>query len=182
MYLILIIYIKLETNRILLRHWKESDAEDLFKAASNPKIGLNAGWSPHKNINESLEIIRTIFNTDAVYAIEYKDNKKVIGSIGYLTKDISHLRNLKENEVEIGYWVAEDYWNRGICTEALKLLIKFLFEIKKYKVIWGTFFVDNLASGKVMEKCGFKDTQETTYLNDLKEGKDRLVKIMKLEI
>ena len=171
----------MESNRILLRHWKESDAEDLFKAASNPIIGLRAGWKPHKNINESLEIINTIFNNDRTYAIELKENNKVIGSIGYLTNDISHLKNLKENEVEIGYWVAEDYWNRGICTEALKLLIKYLFEIKKFKVIWGTFFFDNLASGKVMEKCGFKDTKEPTYLSDLKESKDKLVKIMKLE-
>ena len=171
----------METNRILLRHWKESDAEDLYKAASNPKIGLNAGWTPHKDINESLDIIRTIFNNDSVYAIELKENNRVIGSIGYLTNDKSHLKNIKENEVEIGYWIAEDYWNKGICTEALKLLIKYLFEIKKCRVIWGTFFIDNLASGKVMEKCGFKDTQEKTYLNDLKEGKDKLVKIMKLE-
>ena len=63
----------------------------------------------------------------------------------------------------------------------MKLLIKYLFEIKKFKVIWGTFFFDNLASGKVMEKCGFKDTKEQTYLSDLKESKDKLVKIMKLE-
>ena len=45
---------KLENERIFLRYWKESDAKDLFEAASNPKIGLNAGWSPHKDINESL--------------------------------------------------------------------------------------------------------------------------------
>ena len=172
---------KLENERIFLRYWKESDAKDLFEAASNPNIGLNAGWSPHKDINESLEIIKTIFNNNSTYAIEYKENKKVIGCIGYLTKDKSHLKNLKENEVEIGYWISEDYWNKGICTEALKIIIKYCFEVKKYDTIWGTFFTDNLASGRVMEKCGFKDTNEQTYLSDLIEGKDKLVKIMKLE-
>ena len=172
---------KLESDRILLRHWKESDAEDLFKAASNPNIGLNAGWTPHKDINESLEIIKTIFNNESVYAIEYKENNKVIGCIGYLTNDKSHLKNLKENEVEIGYWVSEDYWNKGICTEACKILIKYCFEIKKFKIIWGTYFLENLASGKVMEKCGFTKTKDNLYLEDLKEGKERLVQVMKLK-
>ena len=171
----------LESDRLLLRHWKESDAEDLYYAASNPNIGLNAGWTPHKDINESLEIIKTIFNSESVFAIEYKENKKVIGCIGYLTNNQSHLKNLKEDEIEIGYWVSEDFWNKGICTEALKILIEFCFKIKNFRKIWGTFFVDNLASGKVMEKCGFQKTNETLYLNDLKEGKDKLVYVMKLE-
>ena len=91
------------------------------------------------------------------------------------------MKSLKANEIEIGYWISEDYWNKGICTEALKILIKYCFEVKKYNVIWGTYFVDNLASGRVMEKCGFEKIKEQTYLNDLKEGKDKLVQIMKLE-
>ena len=171
----------LETERIKLRHWKESDANDLYEAAKNPNIGLNAGWTPHKDINESKEIIKTIFNNDSVYAIELKKNEKVIGCIGYLTNDKSNLKNLKENEVEIGYWISEDYWNKGICTEALKLLIKYCFDIKKYNIIWGTYFLDNLASGRVMEKCGFQKTKDQIYLENLKEGKNRLVQIMKLE-
>ena len=171
----------LETDRLLLRHWKESDVNDLYEAAKNPKIGLNAGWTPHKNVEESMEIIKTIFNSDSVFAVELKSNKKVIGSIGYLTKESSHLKYLKDNEVEIGYWISEDYWKKGICTEALKRLIKYCFEIKKYNVIWGTFFLDNSASGRVMEKCGFIKTNEQVYLDDLKEGKDKLVQVMKLE-
>ncbi len=171
----------LETDRIKLRHWKESDANDLYEAAKNPNIGLNAGWTPHKDINESKEIIKTIFNNDSVYAIELKTNEKVIGCIGYLTNDKSNLKNLKENEVEVGYWISEDYWNKGICTEALKLLIKYCFDIKKYNIIWGTYFLDNLASGRVMEKCGFQKTKDQIYLENLKEGKNRLVQIMKLE-
>ena len=125
----------LENERILLRRWKESDSKDLYEAAKNPNIGLNAGWSPHKDINESIDIIKNVFNNEETFAIEYKENKKVIGCIGYLTKDKSHLKTLKENEIEIGYWISEDYWNKGICTEALKILIKYCFEVKKYNVL-----------------------------------------------
>ena len=51
-----------ETDRILLRPWRESDAEALFKYASDPEVGPRAGWPPHKSVEESLEIIRTIFS------------------------------------------------------------------------------------------------------------------------
>ena len=54
----------METNRILLRPWRECDAEALFKYASDPDVGPRAGWEPHKSVEESLQIIRTIFGGD----------------------------------------------------------------------------------------------------------------------
>ena len=54
--------ITMETNRIILRPWRESDAETLYKWASDPDVGPRAGWPPHQNVEESLEIIRTVFN------------------------------------------------------------------------------------------------------------------------
>ena len=68
----------LESDRILLRHWKESDANDLYYAASNPNIGLNAGWTPHKDINESLEIIKTIFNMSQYLPLNIRKTKKLL--------------------------------------------------------------------------------------------------------
>ena len=52
----------METDRILLRPWLESDAGSLFKYASDPEVGPRAGWPPHESVEESLEIIRTVFN------------------------------------------------------------------------------------------------------------------------
>ena len=49
----------METDRFLLRPWRESDAEALFKYASDPDVGPRAGWEPHKSVEESLQIIRT---------------------------------------------------------------------------------------------------------------------------
>ena len=51
----------METERILLRYWQESDAEALFKYASDPDVGPRAGWPAHKSVEESREIIRTFF-------------------------------------------------------------------------------------------------------------------------
>lgn len=170
----------METKRILLRHWRESDAEMLYKYASDPEVGPHAGWSPHKSVEESLEIIRTLFNSDHMWAIVLKETDEVIGCMGYFIHGESNI-NIGENDVEAGYWIARPYWNQGICTEALRLLIDYCFIEKGFDNIWSDYFVDNPASGHVMEKCGFKDTGEINYCSRLELGSDRPVKIMKLE-
>lgn len=71
----------METERILLRHWQESDAEALFKYASDLDVGPRAGWPAHKSVEESLEIIRTFFNNDTTWAIVLKETGEPIGCI-----------------------------------------------------------------------------------------------------
>lgn len=63
------------TERILLRYWQESDAEALFKYASDPDVGPRAGWPAHKSVEESREIIRTFFHNDTTWAIVLKENR-----------------------------------------------------------------------------------------------------------
>ncbi len=106
----------METNRIILRPWRESDADTLFKWASDPNVGPRAGWPPHKSMEESLEIIRTVFN-DATntWAIELKKTGEAIGAMGYGPSCECNLP-AREGEPLIGYWVAKPYWNQGICT------------------------------------------------------------------
>ena len=54
----------LETERLILRRWEDSDAENLYKYASDPDIGPIAGWPPHKNIEESRDIIKNVLSTN----------------------------------------------------------------------------------------------------------------------
>ena len=171
--------ILMETERLILRPWQDSDAEALFKYASDPDVGPRAGWPPHKSVEESLEIIRTIFHNDRTWAIELKETGEPIGCIGYFIYGESNI-NIGENDAEAGYWIAKPYWNQGICTEALRWLIDYCFNEKKFDVLWSDFFVDNPASGRVMEKCGFRDTGEINYCSKLQVGNDRPVKVMNL--
>ena len=71
--------------------------------------------------------------------------------------------------------------NLGICTEALRLLIDYCFNVKGFDTLWCDFFVDNPASGRVMEKCGFRDTGKVNYCSQLQVGSDRPVRIMRLD-
>lgn len=178
----------METERILFRPWCDDDAETLYRYASDPEVGPRAGWPPHKSVEESLEIIRTIFHSDHIWAIVLKNagadacvhSSEPIGCMGYMVHGESNI-NIGENDAEVGYWVARPYWNRGICSEALRLLIDYCFNVKGFRTLWADFFPDNPASGKVMEKCGFRDTGDINYCSRLQLGSDRPVKIMRLD-
>lgn len=170
----------METDRILLRPWREEDAEALFRYASDPDVGPRAGWSPHKSVGESLQVIREVFSNDHTWAIELRETGEAIGCMGYFTPGESNIV-IGENDAEIGYWVAKPFWNTGICTEALRLMIDYCFNVKGFECLWSDFFIDNPASGHVMEKCGFRDTGEFNYCSNLYGGSDRPVHIMKLD-
>ena len=71
----------LETERLILRKWTEEDAESLFEYAKNPEVGPIAGWPPHKNIEESKDVIRNVFCGAECYAICEKENNIAIGSV-----------------------------------------------------------------------------------------------------
>lgn len=174
---------KIETERILLRPWSEEDAETLYRYASDPEVGPRAGWPPHKSVEESLEIIRTIFHSDHIWAIVLKDaggDGEPIGCMGYMVHGESNI-DIGENDAEVGYWVARPYWNRGICTEALRMIIDYCFREKGFRTLWADYFPDNPASGKVMEKCGFRDTGMVNRCSRLQLGADKPVRIMRLE-
>ena len=170
----------METERILLRPWEESDAEILFKWAKDPEVGPRAGWPAHKDVGESREIIRNIFSGEGMWAVVLKETDEPIGCVGYLSANASNLK-IAQDEGEVGYWIAKPYWNLGICTEALQLVIDHCFCEKGYKTLWGTFFPSNPASGRVMEKCGFIDTGEVVTCPNLQVGADQPVKVLKLE-
>ena len=170
----------METDRISLRPWLESDAEALNKYASDPEVGPRAGWPPHKNVEESLEVIHKFFQNDYTWAVVLKETGEVIGCVGYLPASSSNLP-IGEDQCEVGYWIAHPFWDQGICTEALQLVVDHCFNDKGFTTLWGTYFISNPASGRVMEKCGFADTGEETVCPNLEVGSDQPVRVKKLE-
>lgn len=170
----------IETARLILRGWEETDAVALFKYASDPEVGPRAGWPPHKSIGESLEVIRNVFSGEGMWAVELKETSEVIGCVGYLPASASNLE-IEEDQCEVGYWIARPYWGLGICTEALRAVVDYCFNVKGFAVLWGDYFPDNPASGRVMEKCGFVDTGEERLCPNLEVGSDRPVRVLKLE-
>ena len=114
-----------------------------------------------------------------MWAVILKESNEAIGCVGYLTASASNLK-IAEDHAEVGYWIARPYWGKGICTEALQMVIDYCFNEKGFTILWGDYFPSNPASGRVMEKCGFVDTGVETLCPNLQVGSDCPVRVMKL--
>ena len=143
----------LKTQNLVLRPWVESDAESLYYFAKNPKVGLLAGWPPHQSVEDSLIIIKTFFQRPECYAIVKDDI--AIGCIDLLIHPGGN-HWWGEGCAEIGYWIGEEYWGRGLVVEACEVLIKRAFEDLNIENIYATYKVENTQSKRVLEKLGFK--------------------------
>ena len=148
---------------ISLRPWEESDAEILYNLAKSPNIGPMAGWSPHKSVEESLNTIKTIFSQKETYAIIYEG--KPVGCVGLLFPPNCN-QDWGKDSAEIGYWVGEEYQNKGFATKASKLLVKRAFKDLNVKTIYGTYKPNNVKSKRVLEKVGLKYYKDMENVDD----------------
>lgn len=109
----------MKTKRLVLRKWTEADAESLYEYAKDPEVGPIAGWPPHKSVEESLDVIRNVFNGPECYAICEKENGKAIGAIELKLKGHTDMTD-REDECELGYWLGQPFWGKGYMPEAAK--------------------------------------------------------------
>lgn len=143
--------VRIGTDRLLLRTIKKTDDEEIFAYSSEPNVGPNAGWEPHKSIEETREIMDEIFvDKKGIYGIEERESGKLIGSIG-LMEDPKR-QNVKS--AMLGYAMSEKYWGRGYMTEAAKTLMWHAFMAEGIELISAYCYPDNKRSRNVLEKCG----------------------------
>lgn len=148
-------YMMIETERLILRPWMDSDAEALFKYASDPDIGIIAGWQPHASVVESLEVIRTVFAAPEIYAVVLKETGEAIGSCGIMFSDGLHNVSMNKDGAEIGYWIGKPYWGQGMIPEAVKALLARCFNDLMLDAVWCGYYDGNKKSKRVCEKSGF---------------------------
>ncbi len=146
----------IETKRLILRPWQESEAGILYKYACDPDIGPVAGWMPHTSVENSLEIIRTVFAAPEVYAVVLKATGEPIGSCGIMFTNSLHTADMKDGEAEIGYWIGKPYWGQGFIPEAVKALLSRCFNELRLRTVWCGYYEGNNKSKRVCEKSGFK--------------------------
>lgn len=142
------------TDRLVLRPWSEKDAQSLFEYASDPDVGYAAGWPAHKSIEESLDVIRNVFNGEQCYAICEKGNDRAIGAIELKLNGHTNMTD-KNDECELGYWLGKPFWGRGYMPEAATELIRHAFDDLAMTTIWCGYYDGNNKSKRVQEKLGF---------------------------
>lgn len=155
----------LETDRLILRPWRESDAPALFAIAKDPEVGPNAGWIPHESVEYSRTIIRTIYLKRTVFAIVPKpglvDCMGIPITSGFPIGNITlamgpnKARGTRENQAELGYWLGRRYWHLGFASEAAFETICYGFRNLNLDQIWCTYYKGNTRSRRVMKRLGF---------------------------
>lgn len=145
----------IHTERLTLRPWRETDAASLFAYASDPDVGPAAGWPPHRSIEESREIIRTVFAAPHTFAICLAEADEPVGSIGLMPSRCESNRRDDGLELEVGYWIAKPFWGRGFAPEAVRAMQRYAFETLGCKALWCGYYEGNDKSLRVQQKCGF---------------------------
>jgi ribosomal-protein-alanine N-acetyltransferase len=145
----------LETERLILRPMRMSDARDLFAYAQDPEVSRHVLWDTHQSLGESRQFLRGALRQyrrgqPSSFAITLKDSGRMIGTIGFMWVNLDH------QSAEVGYSLSRDYWNRGIMTEALRQVVAFGFERLRLNRIEAQHEVDNPASGRVMAHVGMQ--------------------------
>lgn len=136
----------------VVRNWRPGDAESLQRHADNRKIWINLrDRFPHPyRLDDAHAFLKmaTSMAPQTYFAIEVEG--QAAGGIGYLPHE-----DVERVSAEIGYWLGEQFWNRGITTDALAAVTALAIERHGLTRVYALPFEYNTASCRVLEKCGY---------------------------
>lgn len=142
----------LKSGNIELRSFKETDAHQMAALANNKNISQNLrdGFPHPYTVKDAESFLQKYMyqNIESVFAIEY--NELYVGNIGLVIGQDVYRRS-----AELGYFIGEPYWNKGITTMAVNLIADYGFNKLDLVRIYSGVFEYNASSQRVLEKCGF---------------------------
>jgi len=155
---------EIETERLRLRAWRETDLRDFYSYASIPGVGEMAGWKHHTSLEESRAALRLMISGKNIFAIVDKESGRAIGSLGFhhswADDDPQYIDFLL---TEIGYSLSNAYWGQGLMVEAVKAVIDYCFNARALEAVTCAHFIANNRSKRVIEKCGFTYVKSGKY-------------------
>ncbi|MFZ1801124.1 MAG: GNAT family N-acetyltransferase [Chitinophagaceae bacterium] len=136
-----------------IRPWHINDLDSLVMHANNPRVAqFMKDVFPHPYTEEAgrkFISFATSGNSVHIFAIEVEGY--AAGGIG-----IHQQEDIYKKNAEIGYWLGEQYWNKGIISKALNEVVKIAFDQFDITRVFASSFIHNIASQKVLEKAGFQ--------------------------
>lgn len=148
--------LEFDGERIKIRKLRLSDAEEIYRHVKDKEV---VRWTlriphPYPKDGAAKFIRKTHYNIKQkkgyAFGIILKETDTLIGIVGLSNLD------WENKNATLGYWLAKGYWGKGLMTEAVNLILKFGFEKLKLHRIQSSLFEKNIASKKVLEKCGFR--------------------------
>jgi len=146
----------LETERLILRQFKESDLEYFLAYRNDPEVAKYQGWEtpyPREKAIEFVDHMRTAEPLQSQWlqvAIELRSTQEMIGDVAFFIK------REDERQVYIGYSLARRFWRRGYSFEAVSRLLVYLFAELHFHRVIAECDVDNISSWKLLEKLSFR--------------------------
>ena len=144
---------RLQGSRCTLRQWRMDDAEALVRHADNINVARQLRDRfphPYTRTNASLFLKAATTTAAEPSNLAIEVNGEAAGAIGYVAGI-----DVERYSAEIGYWLGESYWGRGIVTEALVLVTDYVFTTPNLLRLFALPFADNAASMRVLEKAGY---------------------------
>jgi ribosomal-protein-alanine N-acetyltransferase len=156
----------IETERLILRHLRVEDAEDLYRIYSNPEtmkfMGQGSASVEEARGHLQKHIEKYYDNYEfGLWATVLKENNSLIGRCGLLYEDIEGIKDL-----ELAYLLDSNYWGQGLATEAAQSIIKIGFDRYNFKRIIAVINPQNTASIRVAEKVGMNYEREIAHYKD----------------
>jgi RimJ/RimL family protein N-acetyltransferase len=158
---------RLETERLVLRPWREGDEESLVRHANNRKVWINLRDHfphPYTMADARAWIGRCVAASRPPTSLAVEYAGEAIGGAGLLP-----MADVARFTAEVGYWLGEAHWGRGFATEALRRLTLYAFESFQYERLEAWVFATNPASARVLEKAGYEH-EATLRRSAFKDG------------
>ena len=155
--------VRIETDRMILRPWKETDLDDFFEYARVDGVGQMCGWLPHETPEQSRQILDMFIAEKKTLALELKESGKVIGSVGLEPREACKELSGDLQGRDIGYVLNKAYWGRGLMPETVKAVIDYCFRELNFDWLTCGHFHRNDQSRRVIEKCGFRYVKDTIH-------------------
>jgi RimJ/RimL family protein N-acetyltransferase len=138
------------TGRLTLRRPDVDDIDAIVRIVGDLEVARRLSRIPHPyRAADARFFLEQIVPTEWVWAITLTGADTLIGVVGLTPSEAN-------DRAELGYWLAPDHWGRGIATDAAKAVLTFGFDHLNLTLITSGYFQDNAASGRVLEKLGFR--------------------------
>lgn len=142
----------MEESKVTIRKFKSDDADRMVMLANNENVSINLRDEfpfPY-TLRNAKKFLKLVNSTDIIFAFAVESDGLYVGNIGLVRET-----DVYRESAEIGYFIGEPYWGRGIATQAVNLMTDFGFETLDLVRIHCGVFEFNKASQRVLEKCGF---------------------------
>lgn len=142
----------LATERLALRPFTLDDAQALYELCSDPEVSALTDWKAHASVQESEDVLRTVFVGTDTWAVVRRIDGRLMGAVG-LSADP---KRDNPNARMLGYWLGTPYWGLGYMTEAVRIVCAEAFEEMGVQLISAYYDPENTRSQRVLEKCGMR--------------------------